>query len=101
MRLTVEDLRVLIRQGVGLVYVLPLALEVLREQPLAEGDLYEGELLSAVLTRTPETWKASPALARDLRPIVPALVAPPSFVRQAATQFLALIRSARSTTGDG
>jgi hypothetical protein len=39
--LTVEDLRLLVRQGVGLTYVLPVALEVLRDAPMAEGDMCE------------------------------------------------------------
>ncbi|MEH0547714.1 contact-dependent growth inhibition system immunity protein [Streptomyces sp. B21-105] len=49
--LTVEDMRLLIGQDIGLAYLLPLALEVLRENPMAEGDMYAGDLLSAVLTR--------------------------------------------------
>ncbi|MEU9002471.1 contact-dependent growth inhibition system immunity protein [Streptomyces sp. NPDC048551] len=88
--MTVADLRVLIRQDVGLAHVLPLALHVLRENPMAEGDLYEGDLLSAVLTRHPETWKTWPELARDLRLIVSGLVDPPSPLGQEASRFLAL-----------
>ncbi|MFC9154944.1 contact-dependent growth inhibition system immunity protein [Streptomyces bauhiniae] len=88
--LTVEDLRVLIRQDVCLGHVLPLALEVLRKHPMAEGDLYEGDLLSAVLTRRPEVWRASPELVRDLCLIVSELADPPSPVRQEASRFLAL-----------
>ncbi|WP_327188286.1 contact-dependent growth inhibition system immunity protein [Streptomyces sp. NBC_01334] len=54
--LTVEDMRLLIGQDIGLRYLLPLALEVLRDNPMAEGDMYEGDLLSAVLTRNPAVW---------------------------------------------
>ncbi|WP_228717892.1 contact-dependent growth inhibition system immunity protein [Kitasatospora acidiphila] len=39
--LTVEDMRLLIKQDVGLADLLPLAVEVLRVDPLAEGDMYE------------------------------------------------------------
>ncbi|MFF0711224.1 contact-dependent growth inhibition system immunity protein [Streptomyces bauhiniae] len=35
--LTVEDMRLLIGQDMGLPHLLPLALEVLRENPMAEG----------------------------------------------------------------
>lgn len=80
----------LIRQDVCLGHVLPLALEVLRKHPMAEGDLYEGDLLSAVLTRRPEVWRASPELVRDLCLIVSELADPPSPVRQEASRFLAL-----------
>ncbi|MET9347553.1 contact-dependent growth inhibition system immunity protein [Streptomyces termitum] len=60
--LTVEDIRLLIRQDVGLVYLLPLAVEILRSDPLAEGDMYEGDLLAAVLTRSAESWTENPEL---------------------------------------
>lgn len=62
--LTVEDMRLLIRQDVGLAYAPPLAVEVLRGDALAEGDMYEGDLLAAVWsgpveslrTRWDRTW---------------------------------------------
>ncbi|MFG2909819.1 contact-dependent growth inhibition system immunity protein [Kitasatospora sp. NPDC048286] len=44
--LTVEGMRLLIRQDAGLAYLLPLAVEVLRVNPLAEGDMHEGDLLA-------------------------------------------------------
>ncbi|MCP3766638.1 contact-dependent growth inhibition system immunity protein [Streptomyces sp. MAR25Y5] len=37
--LAVEDMRLLIGQNVGLAHLLPLALEVLRDDPMAEGDM--------------------------------------------------------------
>ncbi|MEU4507044.1 contact-dependent growth inhibition system immunity protein [Streptomyces sp. NPDC024089] len=43
---------------------------MLRDNPLAEGDMYEGDLLRAVLTRTPAVWSAYPELARQLTFIV-------------------------------
>ncbi|MEU6211834.1 contact-dependent growth inhibition system immunity protein [Streptomyces sp. NPDC047023] len=36
----------------GLAYLLPVAVEVLRDDPRAEGDMYEGDLLAAVRTRS-------------------------------------------------
>ncbi|MFF3616657.1 contact-dependent growth inhibition system immunity protein [Streptomyces sp. NPDC002580] len=68
--LTVEDLRLLIGQDIGLAVLLPLAVEVLRGNPLAEGHMYEGDLLRAVLTRTSAVWSAYPDLARQLTFIV-------------------------------
>ncbi|MGJ3561833.1 contact-dependent growth inhibition system immunity protein [Streptomyces sp. INA 01156] len=56
--LTVEDMRLLIRQNVSLAHLLPLALEVLRLDPMAEGHMYEGDLPAAVLTRSPEVGKS-------------------------------------------
>ncbi|MFF2230810.1 contact-dependent growth inhibition system immunity protein [Streptomyces anulatus] len=58
-RLTVEDLRLLIGQDIGLPHLLQLALDVLRENSMAEGGMYEGDLLSAVLTRSPSVPRAT------------------------------------------
>ncbi|MFI2368425.1 contact-dependent growth inhibition system immunity protein [Streptomyces sp. NPDC018833] len=64
--LTVEDLRALITQNVGLPFLLPLALEVLRDDPMAEGKYYEGDLLFAVLGSEAAAWELFPDLAEEL-----------------------------------
>lgn len=87
--LTVEDIRLLIGQDVGLPYLLPLALEVLRGNPMAEGDMYEGDLLSAVLTRSPTVWAESSGLGRELRVIVSQLTDLPPDLQQKVEAFLA------------
>jgi hypothetical protein len=87
--LTVEDMRLLIRQDVGLAYLLPLALEVLRDEPMAEGDMYEGDLLSAVVTRSPAVWNEWPELGRELGVIVSELTDPPPSLLQEIKRFLA------------
>jgi len=46
---TVEDLRLLIGQERALDTLLPLALEELKKDPFAEGDMYVGDLLMTVL----------------------------------------------------
>ncbi|MEU9194463.1 contact-dependent growth inhibition system immunity protein [Streptomyces hundungensis] len=87
--LTVEHLRLLIRQDVGLAHLLPLALEVLRDDPMAEGDLFGGDLLSAVLATNPAVWEQWPSLGRELTRIVSKLTdLPPSLMHDTAT-FLA------------
>ena len=53
----VEDLRIMIGQDIGLKYLIPLALEVLKDDILAEGHFYEGDLLKSVLTSNNEYWK--------------------------------------------
>ncbi|GAA2824356.1 hypothetical protein GCM10010441_56040 [Kitasatospora paracochleata] len=88
--LTVEDMRLLIRQDVGLAHLLPLAVEVLRGDPLAEGDMYEGDLLAAVLTRSPEIWSESPELGREVRLIVSELADVPPGLKREVEGFLAL-----------
>lgn len=44
-----EDLRILISQNIGLKFLVPLALEVLQENPLACGDMDEGSLLKCLI----------------------------------------------------
>jgi hypothetical protein len=86
--LTVEDMRLLIGQDVGLSYLLPLALKVLRDNPMAEGDMYEGDLLSAVLTRNPAVWTEASGLGGELRAIVSELTDLPPDLQQKVDRFL-------------
>src|SRR5262245_30126818 len=53
---SVEDLRIMIGQSIGLPWLIPLALEVLERDPLAEGDFYPGDLLRSVLKIEPTFW---------------------------------------------
>lgn len=89
--LDAEGLRLLITQDVGLPYLLPLAVGLLRADPMAEGDLYEGDLLSAALTRAASAWSEVPEAARELRDIVSGAIGtgglPPS-LRAEADRFL-------------
>jgi hypothetical protein len=59
-QLGVEDLRVLIGQQVGLAVLVPIALDVLAADPLAEGDFYPGDLLSAMVRLPADFWAAHP-----------------------------------------
>ncbi|MFG2971192.1 contact-dependent growth inhibition system immunity protein [Streptomyces sp. NPDC048288] len=63
--LSVEDLRLMTGQDVGLAHLLPLAVEILRDDPMAQGDLYEGDLLSAVPTRKPAARNELPRARRE------------------------------------
>ncbi|MFD7866445.1 contact-dependent growth inhibition system immunity protein [Streptomyces sp. NPDC057682] len=87
--LTVEDMRLLIGQHMGLPHLLPLALEVLRENPMAEGHMYEGDLLSAVLTRNPAIWAEFPELGRELNEIVSKLADLPPDLQRKVERFRA------------
>ncbi|MFE6747330.1 contact-dependent growth inhibition system immunity protein [Kitasatospora purpeofusca] len=87
--LSVEDLRLLIGQSVGLVHLLPLAVDILWDDPLAEGDMYEGDLLAAVLSRNAEVWRTIPELGREVRSIVSGLVDVPSILEPRIKEFLA------------
>lgn len=67
---TVEDLRIMIGQNIGLNYLLPLAIEQLRRDPLVAGDLYPGDLLAAVLRVESGFWPVQPQLRRAVQEIV-------------------------------
>lgn len=54
----------------GLHHLLPLTLEVLRLDPMAEGHMDEGDLPAALPTRSPDIWSTSPELGCGLRLIV-------------------------------
>lgn len=66
----VEDLRIMIGQNIGLLYLIPLALEQLRKNPLAEGHFYPGDLLQSVLKVEEEFWSLSPELKKQLLDII-------------------------------
>lgn len=51
-----EDFRILIGQNISLNYLIPLALEVLKKDLLAEGDYYSGDLLLSVLKSDIKFW---------------------------------------------
>jgi hypothetical protein len=55
-RYTTEDLRLMIGQGLGLPYLVPLAIEKLGEDLFAEGDYYPGDLLTSVLNIDNNFW---------------------------------------------
>ncbi|MFN8334237.1 MAG: contact-dependent growth inhibition system immunity protein [Cyclobacteriaceae bacterium] len=55
---TVDELRLAIGQGFGLDYLMPMAIEILKRDILTEGDLFEGDLLANVISRsTFNYWK--------------------------------------------
>lgn len=58
--LSVEDLRLLIGQNIGLEFLVPLAVERLRENPFVGGDYYPGDLLHSVLNIHPTYWDQHP-----------------------------------------
>ncbi len=54
--LTIEQLRLLISQKIGLKYIVKLGINELDKNILAEGDFYEGDLLVAISALPIEFW---------------------------------------------
>lgn len=58
---TVEDLRIMLGQQIGVPWLLPRVVQVLLDDPLASGDYYPGDLLAAVQRLPQEYWDPFPA----------------------------------------
>src|SRR5258708_62640 len=54
---TIEDLRIVIGQNFSLPFLIPLALEQLEKDPLAQGDFYPGDLLLNVARSDSDYWR--------------------------------------------
>ncbi|MFG2013188.1 contact-dependent growth inhibition system immunity protein [Micromonospora sp. NPDC048868] len=104
---TVEDLRIMLGQQIGVSALLPLAVQVLLRDPLAEGDYHPGDLLFTVLRLSNSAWSDFRAERKRLASTVARLVAGPPFsepdlrprdpnrqLRDAMARFLADLRSA-------
>lgn len=67
---TVENLRIMIGQDIGLKYLVPIALEKLTEDPFVAGDFYAGDLLNAVVQVKWEFWEKNDDLFITLQTIM-------------------------------
>ncbi len=63
---TVEDLRIMIGQNISLNILMPIAIERLKQNILAEGDFYPGDLLNNVITAEVSFWMDNPDLHRKI-----------------------------------
>jgi len=64
--LSIEQLRMLISQNIGLNYTIRLAIEILSQNILIEGDLYEGDLLNSVPDADIYFWQQNKDLKEEL-----------------------------------
>jgi hypothetical protein len=55
--LTIEQIRLLISQKIGIEFLIAIALEKLEQNIIVEGDLYEGDLLDSISKVPTEFWK--------------------------------------------
>jgi len=67
---TIEDLRIMISQSIGLIYLIPLSLEKLQENILAEGDYYPGDLFKSVVNIDSHFWTTNKELHTQLKHII-------------------------------
>jgi hypothetical protein len=67
---TVENLRIMIGQEIGLQYLILLAIEKLQQNPMAKGDFYEGDLLRNVLRINTDYWNENKECWQKMNEIV-------------------------------
>lgn len=70
-----EGLRMLISQGIGLSFILPLAMKELSQNPFAEGDFYQGDLLMSVVKQADFVRSSSREISLQLDTICNAALA--------------------------
>jgi contact-dependent growth inhibition (CDI) system CdiI-like immunity protein len=86
---TTEDLRIMLGQQLGVRHLLPLAVDLLLENPLASGDFYPGDLLVVVVRLPPEAWDPVPARRHALDTRLSQMAAPDDpHVRSALDRFM-------------
>lgn len=61
-----SDLLRLISQDIGIEYLIPVAIELLRVDPLADRDVYPGCLLGALLETSYKYWDKNPNLREEV-----------------------------------
>jgi hypothetical protein len=67
---TIENLRIMIGQQIGLQYLIPIAIEKLQHNPMAMGDFYEGDLLRNVLRINTEYWNENKEYWQKMKEII-------------------------------
>ena len=68
--LTVEQIRLLISQKIGIEYLTKIALEKLEKNITIEGDLYEGDLLDSVSKIPAKFWNKNKTDFQNFRKII-------------------------------
>jgi hypothetical protein len=67
---TIDDLRIMIGQQIGLPYLILLALEILENDLFAEGDFFPGDLVKNVLSIDVDFWKKNTCMQEQLKILI-------------------------------
>jgi hypothetical protein len=86
---TSGELRLMIGQREGLMFLVPLAVEHLRADPLVDASYYPGDLLCAVLGVGREFWQRHAKHRVSVEEIIAGLVDTPDVVAEAISEFRA------------
>jgi CDI immunity proteins len=85
---TTEDLRIMLGQQIAVPILLPMAVAVLVDDPLAEGDFYPGDLLCNVVRLPDEHWHDAARLRAQLVGVLRVTPLADAEVRGAVAEFL-------------
>lgn len=89
---TTEDLRIMLGQQIAVPILLPMAVAVLADDPLAEGNCYPGDLLCNVVRLPGDVWDGAGRLRDRLVEVLRATALPdegvPDVVQRAVDEFL-------------
>ncbi len=78
---TIEDLRIMIGQEISLEILVPIAVERLLVEPLAEGDYYPGDLLASCARTPVEFWRSHSETAAAMRTVLSSVGETPDEIR--------------------
>ena len=78
---TIENFRIMIGQNIGLHHLMPLAIEKLKQNPLAEGSFFAGDLLVNVLRAESNFWSQFPTLKSEVTRITDEALEIPSITK--------------------
>ena len=65
-----SDIRICLTQGVGIFYLIPKALDILKIDPFVETDHYPGDLFNACISIPKEFWDDNPDDKERMRQVV-------------------------------
>ena len=87
---SVEDLRLMIGQNIGSMFLVPIALEKLKADPLREGNYYEGDLLCSLLGLPNDFWILHSNLHEELEDVISKLDEIPDSVAERLRTYRAI-----------
>jgi CDI immunity proteins len=85
-----EDLRLMIGQEIGLDYLIPRAIATVEANPLAEGDMYPGDLLHALVRVSDGYWRVNPDQWYRVSEVIDDLSTAQESIREAIPAFRAI-----------
>jgi hypothetical protein len=71
---TLENLRIMIGQEIGLTFLVPIALKHIHHHPLAGGDFHPGDLLVALLRVEATFWIQHPEYCKEIHQIIQTVI---------------------------